>query len=189
MAQPSLLQENTFDTIIAELSNKLRPLAWRYSQAFIDLDLDDFLAIGLEGVAQAYRTTGRTDPAYLYGAARNQMREAFWRRTQKSVPTFSLDNYLYDKDADRERYIAEDITSVTCEASVTIKAKVAKLLATLPEKHQQILRARYQLDGADTVEEVCERYHLTATNTFHDTTRRAIVMIQRNIQRQPALGL
>lgn len=179
---------NDFDTIIADLSCKLRPLAWRYSHAFTDLDVDDFLAIGLEGATKAYHRTGKTDQGYLYGAARIQMRQAFWLRNQKDIPSFSLDHFLYDEEEDRERYIAEEYTASTPQASAALKTRIDWLLSTLPEKHQQVLRACYQLDGADTVEEVCERYHLTPTNTFHDTTKRAIVMLQRNIQRQLALG-
>lgn len=182
------MNTNDFDAIVEKLAHDLRPLAYRYSQAFADLDVDDFLAIGLEGAAQAYDRTGKTDISYLYGAARNKIRQTFWTRSRKSVPTFSLDRYLYDGETDQERYIAEEHTTPLPQASAALKTRVDWLLSTLPEKHQQVLRACYHLDGADTVEEVCERYHLTPNDTFHDTTKRAIVMLQRNVQRQLVLG-
>ncbi len=176
-----------FDAIVEKLAHDLRPLAYRFSQAFADLDVDDFLAIGLEGAAQAYDRTGKTDISYLYGAARNKIRQTFWTRSRKSVPTFSLDSYLYDEESDRERFLAENTTMTACESSAEVKAEVERLLAVIPEKHQQFLMARYQVDGADTVERVCERYHVKVRD-FDNTCYRAITMLQRNMQRQLALG-
>lgn len=181
------VQENVFDTLFTDLSRTLRPLAWRYSQAFVDLDMDDFLSIGLAGVAQVYRATGTTDHAFMYGVARNKMRDAFCTRRLKDIPSFSLDNYLYDAEADRERYIAEDLTVTTRESSAAVKDRVAEVLATLPEKHRQLLRARYQVEDADgtipTVESVRSQYHLSSSN-FIDTCNRAALMALRNAVRQ-----
>lgn len=124
-----------FDAIVEELTYKLRPLAWRSAQIFIDMDIEDFLAIGLEGAVQAYRKTGKTDIPYLLGAARNKIRQAFWLRNQKDIPSFSLDHFLYDEESDRERFLAEDITTNTPQASAALKTRIDWLLSTLPEKH------------------------------------------------------
>jgi DNA-directed RNA polymerase specialized sigma24 family protein len=187
MNATSLLQENAFDSLLTDLSHKLRPLAWRYSQAFTDLDSDDFLAIGLEGAAHVSRKTGNTDLPYLYGVARNYMTWTFAQRRLHDIPSCSLDHYLYNKESDRERFIAEDITTNAPEASTAMKARVARLLATLPEKHQRLLQARYHIEDADgaipTVDQVRKQYHLTSSN-FNNMCNSALIMCLRNSERQ-----
>lgn len=183
---PSLLQENAFDTLVPALSQRLRPLAWRYSQAFIDLDVDDFLAIGLEGAAHVYRKTGNTDLPYLYRTACNYMKWAFAQRSLHDIPSCSLDHYLYNKESDRERFIAEDISTSMPEASPDLKARVAQLLATLSEKHRRLLMARYHIEDADGVipgiDQVREQYHLTSVN-FNNLCNSALIMCLRNSER------
>lgn len=146
---------------------KLRPLAYSFTLKNSTYDIDDYVSYGIERILGVVRKTGETRRGYLYGVARNAMKQVSLSAAEKYIPAISLEEYLYDEETDVAHFIEEDITTPTHSTTidVSLQQKIKLLLSVLPLKQKMVLLAAYGVEdengGVWTREAVCEWFGMT----------------------------
>ncbi|WP_233160277.1 sigma-70 family RNA polymerase sigma factor [Pseudonocardia sp. MH-G8] len=145
-------QRNEPGAVDAPIREVIMPLAWRFCRRYAGgrapdpaADLDDMVqlvVLAVVGALPSYRTDGGAFEAFVAGIARHKAADAFRGAARnRSVPVAD-----FPEQADRSA--GPELSALQAERAALAK----RLIATLPERQQQILTLRliHQLSAAET---------------------------------------